>query len=780
MSDGLYLGRQVNRTSGAPGARLDLDPSDLLTHGVIVGMTGSGKTGLAVVLMEEVLRQGVPVIAIDPKGDLANLLLLFDALDAASFEPWVDADAARREGKDVKRAAADAAAAWTKGLSDWGLGAKDVAALRQGHDAVVYTPGSSAGVPLNVLQSLEAPPVPFDQAAEDLRDEIQSIVAGLLGLVRLDADPLQSPPAVFMANLIEKSWRAGKGLTLESLIGAVAEPPFDRIGALPLETAFPRKERQILMMALNNLLAAPSFEGWRTGEPLDIARMLHSADGRPRLSVVSLAHLPDEERLFVVALLLDKVKTWMRRQGGTSQLRALVYMDEVFGFFPPHPANPPTKRPLLTLLKQARAQGVGVVLATQNPVDLDYKGLANMGTWMVGTLQTQQDRERLETGLQGAGLEPATVRSLLAATKKRVFLLHDVHRPAPCLLQSRWAMSYLRGPLTREEIARLTGERPAAAKPVAAAAAGPPLLPQPFRQLFLQRRGGELASLHLLVKYAVRYKDAPESVGVRLWPLEAQTPAEALQNAPLEVDDKAVGNQAPESLRYSDPPAWLASAGAKGLERTLRQRLDDQLTITVFRDPVTKELSRPGETREEFAERVGLGAGGRRNLAAATEARQEARRQDEGRAGAGRAQAGEVDRGRLCAAQEHRPLHRPQAHGLGRRVGLHQEPHGEHGRGPAAGHQRRDRGARAPARRARGDRPRPPGRRDDRPAAWRGGAAPLRPRVGLLSRVASRPPELPTVPARLLLLERNIPMCRRREAAVPAPGSAAAPRGVFS
>ncbi len=403
MGDGLYLGKQVNPENGTLGARLDLDPADLLTHGLIVGMTGSGKTGLAIVLIEELLRQGVPVIAIDPKGDLANLLLLFDGLDAASFEPWIDPEAARRDGKDVKTAAADAAVSWKKGLADWGLGPNDIAALRKAHDAVVFTPGSSAGVPLNVLQSLDAPSVSFDSAEEDLRDEIQSIVSGLLGLVRVEADPLQSPPAVFLANLIERAWRAGKGFDLEGLIGAIADPPFDKIGALPLETAFPRKERQGLMMALNNLLASPSFEAWRRGEPLDVARMLRAPDGRPRLSIVSTAHLADEERLFVTALLLDKVKTWMRRQGGTTELRALVYMDEIFGYFPPHPANPPTKRPLLTLLKQARAQGVGVVLATQNPVDLDYKGLANMGTWMVGTLQTQQDRERLERRAAGRG-----------------------------------------------------------------------------------------------------------------------------------------------------------------------------------------------------------------------------------------------------------------------------------------------------------------------------------------------------------------------------------------
>jgi hypothetical protein len=610
MSSGLYLGKQVDPGTGALGARVELDPSDLLTHGLIVGMTGSGKTGLAIVLVEELLRQGVPVIAIDPKGDLANLLLLFDSLDAGSFAPWIDPEAARREGQDVKAAAGDAAAAWKKGLAEWGLGEADIAALKKAHDAVIFTPGSTAGTPLNVLQSLDAPAVPFDSAAEDLRDEIQSIVSGLLGLVHVEADPLQSPPAVFLANLVEKAWRAGKGYSLEELIGAIADPPLDKIGALPLETAFPRKERQALLMALNNLLASPSFGSWRTGEPLDVGRMLRAPDGRPRLSIVSTAHLSDEERLFVTALLLDKVKTWMRRQAGTTELRALVYMDEIFGYFPPHPANPPTKRPLLTLLKQARAQGVGVVLATQNPVDLDYKGLANMGTWMVGTLQTRQDKDRLLGGLQGAGLEPSAVTKLLAGTKKRVFLLHDVHRKAPSLLQSRWAMSYLRGPLTREEISTLTRQRPAVATPAAAAGpalTGPPVLPAPFRNLYLKRRGGEIATPHLLVKYAVRYKGVDEIVGVRAWPLSGATPADTLEAEPFEADENAIEATAPPGLRYLDPPAWLASAGAKGIERALRERLDDKLTVALFRDPATKALSKPGDTREEFAARIGGG-----------------------------------------------------------------------------------------------------------------------------------------------------------------------------
>jgi DNA helicase HerA-like ATPase len=610
MGDGLYLGKQVDPEREKLGARLELDPADLLTHGLIVGMTGSGKTGLAIVLVEELLAHGVPVVAIDPKGDLANLLLLFERLDAASFEPWIDPDAARRDGKDVRAAAASTAAAWKKGLDEWGLGGEAIAALRKAHEPAVFTPGSRAGVPLNVLQSLDAPAVDFDAAEEDLRDEIQSIVSGLLGLVRVEADPLQSPPAVFLANLLEKAWRAGRGYSLEDLVGAIADPPLDRIGALPLETAFPRKERQGLLMALNNLLASPSFETWREGEPLDVGRMLRSPDGRPRLAIVSTAHLSDEERLFVTALLLDKVKTWMRRQGGTTELRALVYMDEIFGYFPPHPASPPTKRPLLTLLKQARAQGVGVVLATQNPVDLDYKGLANMGTWMVGTLQTQQDRERLAGGLQGAGLEPRAAESLLGRTRKRVFLLHDVHRPGPCLLQSRWAMSYLRGPLTREEIGRLKKPLPSAAAapargPAEDAPSGPPVLPEPFRHLYLPRRSGQVATGHLLVKYAARYKGLDERVGVRAWPLSGATAADALEAEPIDVDEASVGTSAPAGLRYLDLPAWLAASGAKGVERALRERLDDKLAVTVFRDPVTKATSTPGETREAFAARVG-------------------------------------------------------------------------------------------------------------------------------------------------------------------------------
>jgi uncharacterized protein DUF87 len=613
MAQDLYLGKEFDPRTGALGARLDLDPTDLLTHGLIVGMTGSGKTGLAIALIEEALKQGVPVIAIDPKGDLGNLLLLFESLDAASFAPWIDPEAARREGKDVQAAAAEVAAAWKKGLAEWGLSGADVAAQKKCREATIYTPGSTAGVPLNILQSLEAPSLPFESAEEDLRDEIAGIVSGLLGLLRIEADPLRSREYILLTTLIERAWRAGKGLSLETLIPAVVDPPFEKLGALSLESVYPRKERNELAMALNNLLASPGFATWREGEPLDVARLLHAADGRPRLSIVYTAHLSDEERLFVTALLLDKVKTWMRQQGGTSQLRALIYMDEIYGYFPPHPANPPTKRPLLTLLKQARAQGVGVVLATQNPVDLDYKGLANMGVWMVGRLQTSQDRARLKEGLLDAGMNAGRLDTLLDATHKRVFLLHDVHRSAPVLLHSRWALSYLRGPLTREEIGRLMagGEaRPAPRAPAGEGAeAGPPVLPAPFHHSYFSRYGGELADPYVLVKYAVRYKDAGETVAVRAYPLGGSSASEVLESEPVAVEESALTPQPAKPVRHADLPGWFAATGARGIEKALKERLPDKLAVTLWYDPVTKAVSQAGEDKAAFAARLQAGGG---------------------------------------------------------------------------------------------------------------------------------------------------------------------------
>jgi hypothetical protein len=567
-------------------------------------------------MIEELLRQGVPVLAIDPKGDLGNLLLLFEDQSAESYAPWIDAGEASRAGQTVQAAAEQAAATWKAGLAEWGLSAADVGELARAREAVVYTPGSAAGRRLNLLQSLEAPEGDFEAAEEDLRDEIAGIATSVLGLLDIDADPLRSREFLLLTNLIEHAWRAGRDLSLEALVGEVTEPPFEKLGALPLESVYPAKERQALALALNNLLAAPSFENWREGDPLDIQSLLLSASGKPRLTIVYTAHLPDAQRLFVTALLLDKLKTWTRRQKGTSELRALVYMDEIFGYFPPHPANPPTKRPLLSLLKQARAQGVGVVLATQNPVDLDYKGLSNIGVWLVGKLQTEQDRARLREGLLGAGADAKTLDRLLGATRKRVFLLHDVHRSGLALVHSRFTLSYLRGPLTREEIARLP-QQPAAAQRQSAAAAGaagaaPPMLPAPFRHHYVSKYGGELAEAHLLVKFAVRYKDAGESVGLRAYPLDAASAAELLENEPIELEESAIGSQPPDAVRFAELPKLLASAGAKGIEKALRDRLPDKLEQRQFYDPDTKAASRPGEDRQAFATRLGMAGGGKR------------------------------------------------------------------------------------------------------------------------------------------------------------------------
>ena len=616
MGQGLYIGKEFDPSSGTLKGRVELDPADLVTHGLIVGMTGSGKTGLAVGLIEEVLRQGVPVIAIDPKGDLGNLLLLFQGLDAPSFRPWIDPDAARREGKTIDVAAADAAAQWKRGLAEWELGPEQMRELALAREAVIFTPGSEAGTPLNILQSLDPPTVAFDSAEEDLRDEIAGFVTGLLGLVGIEADPLRSREFILLSQLIERAWRAGKGIDLEALVPAVADPPFDKLGALPVETVYPRKERQELMMALNNLLASPAFGAWRVGEPLDVASMMRAADGRPRLSIVYTAHLSDAERLFVTALVLNKVKTWVRSQSGTTSLRALLYLDEIYGYFPPHPANPPTKRPLMALLKQARAQGLGVVLATQNPVDIDYKGLANMGLWLIGRLQTDQDKARLRDGLLGTGVDAETIDRLLAASKKRVFLMHDVHRTKPVLVHSRWTMSYLRGPLTRDEIAALAPAAPRAAEGGHAPVVAPDAMPAESRppvsipglpQAFFRLAGGDVASPFLLVKHAVRYKGVGEAIAARAYPLRPGSLAEILEGDPIAVEEEAIEDAPPSALRYAEVPEAIAAANARAIERSVRDRLPDRLTVSVAFDPYTGASSQPGEPVSAFAVRVGTG-----------------------------------------------------------------------------------------------------------------------------------------------------------------------------
>ncbi|HLP15391.1 MAG TPA: helicase HerA-like domain-containing protein, partial [Bacteroidota bacterium] len=458
-----YLGKEFDSASRAVTDNILLyDAKDLTTHGVIVGMTGSGKTGLAISLIEEAAIDGIPVIAIDPKGDLGNLLLGFPNLNAADFRPWIDESDAARKGMDPDAYAAETAKTWKDGLAKWNQDPSRIAKYMEAADRAIYTPGDSSGRPLQILKSFSAPTsaVAADQAA--LRERIMSTVSGLLGLIGIDANPIQSREHILLSTIIDGAWREGRSLDLAAIIQEIQKPPFDRIGVFDVESFFPAKDRFTLAMSLNNLLASPAFSAWMEGEPLDIQSLLFTADGKPRVTVLHIAHLSDAERMFFVTILLSEMLAWTRSQSGTGSLRAILYMDEIYGYFPPT-ANPPSKTPMLTLLKQARAFGVGVLLSTQNPVDLDYKGLANCGTWFIGRLQTERDKARVMEGLEGAmaggNFDRQKTEAMLASLGDRVFLMRNVHEDDSVLFQTRWALTYLRGPMTLAQIQKLSSAK---------------------------------------------------------------------------------------------------------------------------------------------------------------------------------------------------------------------------------------------------------------------------------------------------------------------------------
>ena len=457
-----YLGKRVDPDEGVREEGYYLyDSADLTTHAVSVGMTGSGKTGLSIDLLEEAAMDGIPAIIVDPKGDMANLLLNFPDLAPASFRPWLSEEEARKEGVSPDDLAERTAATWKKGLADWDQDGDRMTALQNAVDRKLYTPGSNAGIPLSIASMGAFPGREILDKREVFLDSVQAAATDFLTLAGIEADPMTSRDHILLSTIIEKTWSQGKSLSIEDMVALVMDPPLDKVGVIPLETYYPKKDRMGLAMAMNNVLAAPSFGVWMEGEPLDIDKLLYTEDGRPRHAILSISHLSESSRMFFVTMVLHKLLAWVRRQPGTSSLRAIFYMDEIFGFLPPV-ANPPSKTPLLTLLKQARAYGLGLVLASQNPVDLDYKALSNIGTWFIGRLQTKQDKNRLLDGLEegetGLGGDRDRIDRILSDLPKRTFLVKNVHAEGLDLIQSRWAMSYLAGPLSRPQLALLKEE----------------------------------------------------------------------------------------------------------------------------------------------------------------------------------------------------------------------------------------------------------------------------------------------------------------------------------
>ena len=648
-----YLGRLYNLADKEPVDELLLyDSKDLVTHAVCVGMTGSGKTGLCVSLIEEAAIDGVPSILIDPKGDLCNLLLTFPGMTGEEFKPWVNPDEARQKNLSIDEYADLQAEMWQKGLASWGQDRERISRLRSSVELKIYTPGSSSGFQVSILNSFAAPPSIIMEDSDLLQERISTTVTSLLSLVGIEADPIQSREHILLSTIIDSVWQKGQDLDLANLIQQVQTPPVTKIGVLDIESFYPSKDRFSLVMALNNLLASPGFNAWLEGEPLDINQILYTSSGKPRVAIFSIAHLSDNERMFFVSLLMNQVLGWMRTQPGTTSLRTVIYMDEIFGYLPPV-GNPPSKQPILTLLKQARAFGVGLVLATQNPVDLDYKALSNAGTWFIGRLQTERDKMRLLDGLEGASsgsglqFDRQDMEKILSGLGSRVFLMNNVHEDQPVIFQTRWALSYLRGPLTREQIKILMSplkaekiptqpillapDQPAVPVPAPvsvqestppaatpALSGLPPTLPSEISSYYIPIRGRPSSGSSLYYQASILgaakigFADKKNDVDT-LNSVSFITPItdhvipvdwENAEEAPAELDDLERSGEEP-AIYAEIPPIGTKTSSYTNWSKKYATWLYRTQRLELLYSPSLKRASKPDESEREFRIRIG-------------------------------------------------------------------------------------------------------------------------------------------------------------------------------
>lgn len=645
-----YLGREYDLDKKQVKDDLVLyDSKDLVTHGVVLGMTGSGKTGLCLALLEEAAIDGVPVIAIDPKGDLGNALLTFPNLSAPEFRPWVNEDEARRKGQSPDDYAASQAALWQKGLGEWGQSADRIKKLRETVDMAIYTPGSNAGLPVSILSSLNCPPAEVMDDAEALADRIESTVSSMLGLMGIDADPVQSPEHILLSNIVGHCWKKGQNLTLENLVRHIQQPPIRKIGVVDLDSFFPEAKRAPLAMKLNNLLASPGFSTWLEGEPLDIQRMYYTKEGKPRVTIFCISHLSDTERMFFVSLLLNQLLGWMRAQQGTTSLRAIFYMDEIYGYLPPT-AMPPSKKPMMFLLKQARAFGLGILLATQNPADLDYKALANIGTWWLGRLQTERDKMRVLDGLEGAAntaggkFDRQIMEQTLAGLGNRVFLMNNVHEDHPVVFNVRWILSYLSGPLARNQIKALmdpirpakeekaTAEDDGFAPPGASTSSAErnttrPKLPEEASELFQpsDEDGERLTYTPCIVRSAVvvfddaKRKISGKSVITKVNEIDIEKQKvlwDKFVDIPENDDLSKYESEPKENAAYADLPGpALKSSTYTSIKKDFTDWVYANHSLEVYFSPLLESYSNPGEKQDEFKARVTQSAREQRDAA---------------------------------------------------------------------------------------------------------------------------------------------------------------------